>query len=163
MGQQSFSADATLLASFFVVGMFVTRAAIGRGLGAGQDPRRLMAAGLVVILVGAGLIWVSIVPAISALGLLLGGLGTAGLWPIGMAVALHSAPRSPVKAAARATLASGIAVLVAPSALGLAADVVGVVAAWTIIPALAVAALVLLAVTPSNPPETLAEVGGRAA
>ena len=102
----------------------------------------------VVVLLGAGLVWVSTMPAVSALGLFLGGLGTAGLWPIGLAVALQTAPKAPFQASARATLGSGFAVLLAPSALGLAADKVGVVGAWTIIPALAVAALVVVAITP---------------
>jgi fucose permease len=148
------SADATLLASFFVVGMFLSRAAIGRGMGSSQTPRGLIAAGLVVVLVGAVLIWVSNIPAISALGLLLGGLGTAGLWPIGLTVALQTAPKAQLQASARSTLGSGFAVLLAPSALGLAADAVGVVAAWTIIPILAIAALAVVAITPTRPPQT---------
>lgn len=148
------SADATLLASFFVVGMFLSRAAIGRGMGRSQTPRGLIAAGLVVVLVGAVLIWVSNIPAISALGLLLGGLGTAGLWPIGLTVALQTAPKAQLQASARSTLGSGVAVLLAPSALGLAADAVGVVAAWTIIPILTIAALAVVAITPTRPPQT---------
>jgi fucose permease len=142
------NADATLLASFFVAGMFVARAAIGRGLGGNRASHGILAGGLVVALLGAGLVWISTTPAVSALGLFLGGLGSAGLWPIGLAVALQTAPKAPLQASARATLGSGFAVLLAPSALGLAADKVGVVAAWTIIPALAVAALVVVAITP---------------
>ena len=142
------SADATLLASFFVAGMFVARAAIGRGLGESRASHGILAGGLVVVLIGAGLVWVSTTPAVSALGLFLGGLGTAGLWPIGLAVALQTAPKASLQASARATLGSGFAVLLAPSALGLAADKVGVVGAWAIIPALAVAALVVVAITP---------------
>jgi hypothetical protein len=42
-------------------------------------------------------------------------------------------------------------VLVAPSALGLAADAIGVVSAWLIIIALAAVALAVLAVTPRQP------------
>jgi fucose permease len=142
------SADATLLASLFVVGMFLGRGAIGRDLGSSRAPRVLLAAGLIIALGGASLVWVSTVPAVSAIGLLLGGLGTAGLFPIGLTVALQSAPKAQLEAAARATLATGCAVLLAPSTLGLAADAVGVVAAWTIIPLLALAALAVVAVTP---------------
>lgn len=144
------SSDATLLASLFVVGMFVGRAAIGRDLGAGRASHGLLAAGLIVVLCGAGLMWVSTMPVISGIGLFLGGLGTAGLWPIGLTVALQAAPKAPLQASARATLGSGFAVLLAPSALGLAADAVGVVAAWPIILGLAVAGLVVLAVTPRS-------------
>ena len=144
------SADATLLASLFVAGMFLGRGAVGRGFGGSRAPQVLLAAGLIIALSGASLMWISTVPALSAIGLLLGGLGTAGLFPIGLTVALQSAPRAQLQAAARATLASGCAVLLAPSALGLAADTVGVVAAWTIIPVLALVALAVVAVTPRS-------------
>lgn len=142
------SADATLLVSLFVAGMFAGRAAIGRGLGARRGSRGLMAVGLAIVLTGASLIWVSTAPALAGLGLFLGGLGTAGLWPIGIAVALQIAPKAQFEASARATLASGFAVLIAPSALGLLADEVGVVSAWPVILLVAAAALVVVAVTP---------------
>jgi hypothetical protein len=45
-------------------------------------------------------------------------------------------------------VASGFATLLAPSALGLAADIVGVAGAWPIVMCLAAAALLVLAVTP---------------
>jgi len=144
------SATATLMASLFVLGMFLGRIAIGRGFGAGRPPRVMLAAGFTVVLIGAGAIWASTVPALSAIGLLVGGLGTAGLFPIGLAAALQSAPKAPLQAAARATLASGCAVLLAPSTLGLAADAVGVVAAWTIILLIAIAGLALVAITPRS-------------
>jgi fucose permease len=144
------SADATLMASLFVVGMFLGRGAIGRGFGAGRAPQVMQAAGYIVALTGASLMWASTIPALSAIGLLVGGLGTAGLFPIGLTVALQSAPKAQLQAAARATLASGCAVLLAPSGLGLAADAVGVVAAWTIIPAIAIVGLAVVAVTPRS-------------
>jgi predicted MFS family arabinose efflux permease len=142
------SADATLLASLFVAGMFTGRAAVGRGFGAGRAPRGILAAGLVVVLVGASLVWVSPLPVVSGIGLFVGGLGLAPVWPVGLTVALQSAPAAPLSAAARSTLASGTAVLLAPSALGLASDFVGVAGAWPIILALGCAALAVLAVTP---------------
>jgi hypothetical protein len=133
-----------------MVGMFAGRAAIGSGLGAGRGIRHLMAGGLGVILVGAGLIWVSSNQLVSALGLLLGGLGTAGMWPLGVTMALQGAPKAPLQAAARATLASGVAVLFAPSALGLIGDSIGVVSAWSAIMVLAATGLVLLAIAPAT-------------
>jgi hypothetical protein len=41
-----------------------------------------------------------------------------------------------------------MAVMLAPSVLGLASDAVGVSSAWLIVPGLAVAAMAVLAVTP---------------
>jgi predicted MFS family arabinose efflux permease len=142
------SADATLLASLFVAGMFAGRAAVGRGFGAGRASRGILASGLAVVLAGATIVWLSTFPILSGIGLFLGGLGLAPLWPVGLTVALQSAPAAPLTAAARSTLASGTAVLLAPSALGLASDVVGVVGAWPIILILGCAALVVLAVSP---------------
>jgi len=141
-------ADATLLASLFVAGMFAGRFLLGRGLGAARNPRLVLSAGLAIVVLGAGLVWVSRVPALSGLGLFLGGAGTAGLFPIGIAIAFDRAGRAKFEASARATLASGLAVLVAPSALGLASDAVGVSTAWPIILLLAVAGLVVVAITP---------------
>jgi fucose permease len=143
-------ADATLLASLFMAGMFVGRAAIGRGIGGRRASHGLLAGGLCLVLVGASLMWVSTMPIVSGIGLFVGGLGTAGLWPIGLTVALQSAPKAPLQAAARATLGSGFAVLLAPSALGLAADAVGVVSAWPIVLGLAVAGLAVVAFTPRS-------------
>jgi MFS family permease len=154
------TADATLLASLFVVGMFTGRAAIGRGIGAGRGIRGLMALGLAAILAGAGLIWISTEPLVSGVGLFLAGLGTAGMWPLGITIALQAAPKAQMTAAARATLASGLAVLLAPSGLGLLSDWVGVVAAWLAILVMAFVGLAVLAVTPpatpAAPPATAA-------
>jgi MFS family permease len=143
------SADATLLASLFIIGMFAGRAAVGAGIGAGRGIRFLMAAGLAAIFVGGGLVWLSSNQVVSGLGLCLSGLGAAGMWPLGVTVALQSAPDAQMQASARTTLASGLAVLLAPSALGLVADKVGILVAWPTILGLAAAALVVLAVTPS--------------
>jgi hypothetical protein len=71
------------------------------------------------------------------------------MWPLGVTLALQDAPGAQLQAAARATLASGVAVLVAPSALGLIGDGIGVVSAWPAIMVMAVTGLVLLAVAPS--------------
>ena len=150
------SADATLLASLFVGGMFLGRAAIGRDIGSSRRPQVLIAVGLAVAIAGAALTWVSTVPVLSGLGLLLGGLGTAGLYPIGLTVAMATAPHARLQAAARATLGAGLAVLLAPSMLGLAADAVGVTTAWPIVIGLGLCALVLLAATAAPPEPTTA-------
>jgi hypothetical protein len=139
-------ADATLLASLFVVGMFAGRASLGNGLGAGRAPRTILTVGLGIVIAGSGLVWISTTPALSGLGLFLGGCGTAGMWPVGLTVALAAARTAVLQGAARATLASGVAVLVAPSGLGLASDKLGVGSAWLIIPGLAAAGLAVLAI-----------------
>jgi MFS family permease len=152
-------ADATLMASLFVTGMFVGRVAIGRGLGERRSPRHVISAGLAGAMLGAGLVWISTAPAVSALGLFVGGLGVAGLWPVGLDFAFASSPGAQLEASTRATLGSGLAMLVAPSALGLASDAVGVVSAWLIIIALGAVALTVVAVAPRQPAQGPAERG----
>ncbi len=147
--------DATLLAGLFVVGMFLGRTAVGRGLGGGRSPRTVLAAGLVVSMTGACLVWVSTVAALSGLGLLLGGLGTAALYPVSLNVALQSAPNAQMLAATRPALAVGVALLVVPSTLGLVSDAIGLIGAWAIIPAIALTALAVVATMPGS--ETPAE------
>jgi len=146
------AASATLMASLFVVGMLVGRLASGGGMGAGRSPRLMLVLGLALTLTGACTVWISTVPALSAVGLLFGGLGVSGLFPVGLSVALQAAPEAQLQASARVTLASGAAILLAPSALGLAADAVGVVGAWAIVPGLAIAALTVVAMMPSGRP-----------
>jgi len=140
--------EATLLASLFVIGMFGGRMAIARGAGAQRASRQLLTIALMVVVLGLAVVLVSPLPILSGVGLLLCGLGTAPMWPVGLAVAMGCAPQARLQAAARATLAAGSAVLLAPSALGLASDAVGVVAAWPLIGGLALAGLVALALAP---------------
>jgi hypothetical protein len=78
------------------------------------------------------------------------GLGVAGLYPLGVAAALAAAPGRLAAAGARLTLASGTAVLVAPLALGLAADAAGVEIAWGLVIALAVTAFTLVLALPAT-------------
>jgi hypothetical protein len=127
--------------------------AIARGAGAQRASRPLLAIALLVVVLGLAVVLVSPLPILSGAGLLLCGLGTAPMWPVGLAVAMGCAPQARLQAAARATLAAGSAVLLAPSALGLASDAVGVVAAWPLIGGLALAGLAALALAPrgANP------------
>lgn len=138
------NADATLLASLFVAGMFAVRTVVGSGVGSARSPLALLAAGLVVVMVGASLTWISTTPVLSGLGLLLGGCGVATLWPVGVTVALHTAGVGHLQASARATLGSGLAILIAPAMLGLVGDAVGVVAAWPMILGMAICGLAVV-------------------
>jgi len=134
---------ATAIASLFIAGMLVGRIALGAGLGGTTRFPRWVELALVVIALGGVIVWTSSSPVASAVGLLLAGLGTATLYPLGMAMALARADGAPAAAGARMTLASGAAILVAPLALGAVSDALGVVAGWPLVIALcAVAALV---------------------
>lgn len=135
------TADATMLASLFVVGMVFVRVVVGSGVASSRSPLTLLAVGLVAVIVGASLTWISPTPILSGLGLFLGGCGVSIQWPLGVTVAMHTAGAGQLQAAARATLGAGLAILIAPAMLGLAGDAFGVAAAWPIIIGMAVCSL----------------------
>ena len=68
------------------------------------------------------------------------GLGVATLFPMALSLAMASAPGASHRASARASLAGGVAVLLAPYALATLADAVGVRLGFLIVVALLAAA-----------------------
>ena len=66
-------------------------------------------------------------------GLFLTGLGVANLYPLLLSLAIGAASGSTDQAGARATLASGTAILVLPLALGSFADAVGIRLAFGVV------------------------------
>ena len=90
--------------------------------------------------------WLATTPVASAVGLFVAGIGTASLYPLGMATALERAGDAALAAGARLTLATGVAILTMPLLLGAVADNVGVVAGWPLVIGLCALAFVLLRV-----------------
>ena len=90
---------------------------------------------------------------VSGAALFLAGLGVAGLYPLGVAAALAAAPGRLTLAGTRVTLASGTAILIAPLALGAAADAAGVPVAWGLVVGLSLVALALVTVLPAGAPD----------
>jgi hypothetical protein len=133
--------EATAIGALFLGGMFAGRLGLSVGIGAGHDIRRNAAAGLVLAGIGASVAWVSTAPVLSGLGLFLAGVGVAILYPLGVAAALAGAPGQLALAGNRLTLASGLAILLAPLALGAIADATGVVAGWGLVLGLVAVAL----------------------
>jgi hypothetical protein len=125
--------EATAIGALFLGGMFAGRLGLSVGIGAGHDIRRNAAAGLVLAGVGAGVAWVSTASILSGFGLFLAGVGVAILYPLGVAAALAGAPGQLALAGNRLTLASGLAILLAPLALGAIADATGVIAGWGLV------------------------------
>lgn len=116
----------------FVGGMAAGRFVGGR-LAATLDPRRLLLGSLGVALAGFSLFWSATVPAPAVAGLVVAGTGVALLYPLSLALAMGAAPGRAQAASARASLGSGLAVLVAPFALAALADQVGVRSAFAIV------------------------------
>ena len=141
-------ADATALASLFVVGEVLGRLALSAGPGARADVQTLLRAGVLITAVGGLLLWLAWLPVLVGAGMLLGGIGCAGQYPLTARLAVALAPQAPVKASARLTAASGIAFFTAPLLLGVVAGAAGVVSAWVLLMAMLAAALVVLWIIP---------------
>jgi len=124
--------------------MFAGRLGLSAGIGTGHDIRRNAAAGLVLAGVGAGVAWVSTAPILSGVALFLAGVGVAILYPLGVAAALAGAPEQLALAGNRLTMASGLAILLAPLALGAIADATGVIAGWGLVLGLVAVGLCLV-------------------
>ena len=76
---------------------------------------------------GAAHVWICLA------GLFITGLGVANFYPLTLSQAIHAADGNTVQAGARATLASGTAILALPLALGRLADAVGIRPAYGIV------------------------------
>jgi predicted MFS family arabinose efflux permease len=122
------------------VAVFELALALGRVVGAQMLRRtarlRLLRLGLVTAGLGFALFWSSrsLWPALA--GLAVAGLGVAMLYPISLTAAIGAAEGRSDLASARATLGSGLAIGLAPFALGLLADLGGVRLAYLVIPVL---------------------------
>ncbi len=137
------TSQATTAAAGFLVGMIAARIALAAGFGTNAPRLRVTIASLTTVIVGVLIAWQAPSLLIGALGLFLAGLGVGPLYPLGIAFALSLVPDVPEAAAARATMATGVALIGAPFLLAVAAEQVGFVDAW---PLVAVAALVAMAI-----------------
>jgi hypothetical protein len=144
-------AGAAALTAMFFIGM-----AVARGLGVPLmrllDPRRrALLTALGVATVGFAMFWGS--PFLAgtwiwaALGLLVAGVGVAYLFPLSFLGLVGVLLGGTDKASARAALASGVAIGVAPLLLGVAADSLGLTRALFLIPVLLLTAAVNVAFT----------------
>lgn len=144
------TAEATTAAAAFVGGMILARVALASRFG--STSRRTALMSVAFALVGVGIVgaWLADSVLGSALALAVAGLGVGPLYPLGIARALAAAPGAALTAAARATFASGLAILTAPFALSLMADQVGLANAWPGLAAMAAIGIVLLLAGPKR-------------
>ena len=85
----------------------------------------LLLAAIAIALAGFLLFWLAPAPAMSLAGLFIAGLGIANFYPLTVLVATGAAPEFIDKATARLAVASGIAFLTVPLAVGALADAAG--------------------------------------
>jgi MFS family permease len=127
---------APAVASLFLVGM-----ATGRSLAVPVTRRVPHARVLMLVctaVAGAGFVvfWSAPVLPLAAVGLAVTGLGVALLYPATVSRTVAAWPHAPDRAAARAALASGVAIGGAPFVLARLADLTGLRLAYLIVPVL---------------------------
>ncbi|HEX2993434.1 MAG TPA: hypothetical protein VHP14_01345, partial [Anaerolineales bacterium] len=125
-------ASAAQAVSLFLGGMILGRWAGSRLVQRFSTPRVVLAS-VVVATVGFLAFWQTENIFIGLTGLLLAGLGVASLYPLLLSLAIGAADGNTVQAGARATLASGTAILALPLILGRLADAVGIRSAYSVV------------------------------
>jgi MFS family permease len=141
-------ADATGLASLYVVGMVLGRLVLSTGVATGPAKSPLLWAAAGGALAGSAVLWMAPAVVLAGAGLLLTGLGMSGIMPLGSTLALAQAPDAPIRASVRLSAAMGVAVLVAPLLVGFVSSAVGVLGAWLLVFAFLGAGLLVLARIP---------------
>jgi fucose permease len=124
--------DAATVMSLFFVAMVAGRFA-GSRLARRFSSARLLVGALLVAVAGFLMLWLGRAVPVNLIGLFGVGLGAANLFPQGLSIALGVTPERANTASARVALAVGVAIFVAPQALGRAADSIGLREAFGII------------------------------
>ncbi|HSL43503.1 MAG TPA: MFS transporter [Anaerolineales bacterium] len=141
-------ASAAQSVSLFLAGMILGRMA-GSRLVQRFSTRAVVMFSILIAGIGFLLFWRTGTVSLALSGLFLTGLGVSNLYPLLLSQAIGAANGNTVQAGARATLASGTAILALPLVLGRLADAVG------IRPAYGVVALLLFSVF------VISQIGGR--
>jgi fucose permease len=136
-------ASAAQAVSLFLAAMILGRLA-GSQLVRRFSTSRVVTASILVAGLGFLLFWKTSDLEVGLTGLFLTGLGVAGLYPLILALAIGVANQDTVQASARATLASGTAILTLPLILGRLADAVGIGLAYGVVAFLLISVLLII-------------------
>lgn len=121
---------ATQSVSLFMAGMIIGRF-FGSRLLERVPPMKLISGSISLSVFGFALFWSGISPLLGLVGLMLLGLGGANLYPVLVSMAIASAGELKAEAGARATLATGTAILFLPLVLGIVSDKMGIRLAYS--------------------------------
>jgi fucose permease len=137
------TAAAAQAISLFLGGMILGRALTSRLLRC-FSARQIIFASILLGMSGFLLYWntASVLPGL--IGLALTGLGIASLYPLILSLAIGASGGNESRAGARATLASGVAILCLPLLLGRLADVAGLKPAFAVVAALFIVILLMM-------------------
>lgn len=127
---------AAALAAMFLLGMAMSRAVSTPLTRAVPEAWRLVTGGCLVALAGFIAFWASPSLWLSALGAVIVGLGMGPQYPVLLPLFVSGYPDAPDRAAARGTLASGLAIGGAPLLLAAVSDRLGLHEAYLIVPML---------------------------
>ena len=147
--------------SGIVAGMCLGRI-VGSRVALRTAPVPLFLAAVAVSTLGFAVFWLATAPWLASAGLFVVGLGNAMQYPLGISLALRTAPGQEDQAAARGSYAFAVCFGIAPLLLGAVADGVGAHLAFLLVPAmLALAALLALRLRglPTHEPVDLATAG----
>ena len=136
-------ADAAQAVSIFLAAMIIGRWAASR-LVRSFAARRVVLGYILTTAAGFALFWLTSRAASVLVGLFVTGLGIAGLYPLLLSMALGVSGTNTTQASARATLASGSAILALPLVLGRLADMVGIHQAYGVVIVLLVSLFTLV-------------------
>ncbi len=125
-------ANAAQAVSLFLAAMIIGRI-LGSRLVQRFSTRLVITVSIVIAGIGFLLFWRAESSFIGLSGLFITGLGVANLYPLLLSLAIGAAEGNTVQAGARATLASGTAILALPLALGRLADSVGIRLAYGVV------------------------------
>jgi fucose permease len=125
-------ANAAQAVSLFLAAMILGRMSGGR-LVQRFSTRRVVTVSILLASIGFLIFWRTENVFIGLSGLFLCGLGVANLYPMLLSLTIGAANGKTVQASARATLASGTAILALPLALGRVADAVGIRSAYAVV------------------------------
>lgn len=143
-------AEAAQAVSLFLAAMIVGRI-LGSRLVQLFSTRAVVIASVLVASFGFLLFWRTDIPLLGLSGLFLTGLGVANFYPLTLSMAINAANGDTVQAGARATLASGTAILALPLILGRLADAVGIRPAYAVVLILLVCIFLVILMAERNP------------
>ena len=143
-------ASAAQAVSLFLAAMIVGRV-IGSRLVQRFSPRAVVSISILIAGLGFLLFWRTETVIIGLSGLFLTGLGVANLYPLLLSLAIGAAHGSSDQAGARATLASGTAILALPLALGRFADAVGIRLAFGVVLVLLISVFLISLIARDTP------------
>jgi fucose permease len=137
--------EAARSVSVFLAAMIIGRLASSRLVDHFTTPKLVIAS---TLLAGGGFLvyWLAGNVLLVLIGLFVTGLGVASLYPLILSLAMGSAEDSTVQASARATLASGAAILTLPFVMGRLADAAGIRPAYGIVLLLLASVLIIVGV-----------------